>query len=141
MKAVFQTIMSFILRANLKTKLKKKAPLRNLRASLEVEMEITSGRHTFTTVTHDIAIGGVSFDAPMELQQGDRVKVALLIPTKKGIKRVKADGKIVWVRPGDSCWTMGVAFSEFEKGGRGIVRGCLMAYVQDDKGVSFKGGH
>ena len=138
MKSLFQKLISTYRQRWLKNQQKKKNPLRNLRAPLAFNVEIASGDQSFSAVTNDVAIGGVSFNSPENLVAGRKLNLGLFVPTVKGVKRLQAEGKIAWSRSSEEGWTVGVAFTDFDEAHKATLRNTLMAYVQNDTRVRFK---
>ena len=116
---------------------KENKPPRHLRTSLQVRLEINFGNHSFSTVSRNVAIGGVSFEAHEELSVGKQINILLYLPMTKGLELLKSSSRIVWSKKQHGGWLVGTAFEEFAPGGQRRLQEWLLAYVRAEKDSPF----
>lgn len=90
--------------------------VRHLRAPIEIRIEITLGRQSFTATSRNLALGGVSFETVETLSEGDKVNILLYIPVNKELELLKAAATIKWVKDMDGSLMIGAAFDAFAPG-------------------------
>lgn len=110
---------------------------RHLRAMLQIRLEVNFGNHSFSTVSRNVAIGGVSFETSEELPVGKHINLLLYLPMAKGLELLKSSSRVVWSKSQPEGWLVGTAFEEFAPGGQRRLQEWLLAYVRDDRESPF----
>ena len=107
--------------------------VRQIRAPIEIRIEITKGLQSFTATSKNLALGGISFESLKKFKIGDAVNVLLYIPIKKELELLKAASEIVWIEDQGGSWMTGAAFRKFAPGDRKRIKEWLIECVRAQK--------
>jgi len=110
---------------------------RHLRAPIEIRIEITLGRQSFTATSRNLALGGVSFETLESLNEGDKVNILLYIPVNKELELLKASSTIKWVKDMNGSLMVGAGFDAFAPGDEKRHREWMLECVRAQKMGNF----
>lgn len=113
--------------------------VRHLRAPIEIRIEITMGRQSFTATSRNLALGGVSFETLENLAEGDKVNILLYIPVNKELELLKAASTVKWVKDMDGSFMVGAAFDNFAPGDEKRHREWMLDCVRAQKQGTYFG--